>query len=326
MLLICLVNMGMAANGISLLSTKQLRQEGKLDIAEAKRQGKVVATDGTITGSIDSTKEYYRARNVTDINLLPTKHDGNAISDNVNLSGLVAVRPWRSSVILNDLETHLDAGDVDSYGGSGTAVNDLTDNNKDATLVGGVGFSDFYWTLDGSDDYIRSANLYSAIGNPDTFSQGVWIYPTAEGVVCQISSTATPGVAYHFSSMEIIESVGDPIPYFGLWNGTGITSDSGSAISYNTWWHMAQTYDAATNSMKGYINGSEVASATVSFDSPHDDGATTLYHLFGAATITNMGDGSYYNGRMSEIRIYNGVLSATDVQENFNATKTRYGY
>ena len=33
-----------------------------------------------------------------------------------------------------------------------------------------------------------------------------------------------------------------------------------------------------------------------------------------------------YNGRMSEIRIYNGVLSAADVQENFNATKTRYGY
>jgi hypothetical protein len=39
-----------------------------------------------------------------------------------------------------------------------------------------------------------------------------------------------------------------------------------------------------------------------------------------------MGDGSYYNGRMSEIRIYNGELSAADVQENFEATKTRYGY
>ena len=316
----------MASNGISTLSTKQLRQEGKLDIAEAKRQGRVVATDGTITGSIDSTKEYYRTHNVADLNLLPTKYSNNDAVDNVNLSGLVSSRPYRSSVILNDLDVHLDAGDKDSYGGSGTAVTDLTSNSLNATLVNGVTFSDFYWTLDGSDDYIRSANLYSTIGNPDTFSQGVWIYPTAEGVVCQISSTTTPGVSYHFSNMEIIESAGDPIPHFGLWNGTGITSDSGSAISYNTWWHMAQTYDAATNSMKGYINGSEVASATVSFNSPHDDSETTQYHLFGAATITNMGDGSYYNGRMSEIRIYNGVLSAADVQENFNATKTRYGY
>jgi len=316
----------MSANGLSLLSTKQLRQEGKLDIAEAKRQGRVVATDGTITGSIDSTKEYYRTHNVADLNLLPTKYSGNNIVDNTNLSGLVSSRPYRSSVILNELDVHLDAGDKDSYSGSGTAVTDLTSNSLNATLVNGVGFSDFYWTLDGTNDYIRSANLHGTIASPDTFSQGVWIYPTAEGVVCQIANTATPGVSSHFSTIESIESVGDPVPRCGLWNGTGITSDSGSAISYNTWWHMAQTYNAATNTMKGYINGSEVASATVSFDSPSDGGATTLYHLFGAATITNMGDGSYYNGRMSEIRIYNGELSAADVLENFNVTKTRYGY
>src|SRR5210317_2159406 len=316
----------MSANGLSLLSTKQLRQEGKLDIAEAKRQGRVVATDGTITGSIDSTKEYYRTHNVADLNLLPTKYSNNDVVDNTNLSGLVSSRPYRSSVILNDLDVHLDAGDKDSYSGSGTAVTDLTSNSLNATLVGGVGFTDFYWTLDGTNDYIRSANLFSTIGNPDTFSQGVWIYPTAEGVVCSITNSATPEVAYHFSSMEIIESAGDPVPYFGLWNGAGITSDSGSAISYNTWWHMVQTYAAATNSMKGYINGSEVASATVSFDSPHDDGESTQHHLFGATDGTNMGDGSYYNGRMSEIRIYNGELSAADVLENFNVTKTRYGY
>jgi len=213
----------MSANGISTLSTKELKQLGKLDIAEAKRQGKTVAVDGTITGSIDSTKEYYRTHNVADLNLLPTKYSGNDVVDNSNLSGLVASRPYRSSVILNDLDVHLDAGDKDSYGGSGTAVTDLTSNSLDATLVGGVGFSDFYWTLDGSDDYIRSANLYGTIGNPDTFSQGVWIYPTAEGVVCQISSTTTPGVNYHFANMEIIESAGDPVPHFGIWNGTGIT-------------------------------------------------------------------------------------------------------
>ena len=81
----------MSANGLSLLSTKQLRQEGKLDIAEAKRQGRVVATDGTITGSIDSTKEYYRTHNVADLNLLPTKYSGDDVVDNTNLSGLVVL-------------------------------------------------------------------------------------------------------------------------------------------------------------------------------------------------------------------------------------------
>ena len=313
----------MGANGISDLSTKQAKQEGKLDIAEAKRQGKTVALDGTITGSLDNTKEYYRPLNMLDINLLPTKYSGNTSADNINTAGLVQGRPWQSNIVTADLVMHLDAGDVDSYSGSGTAVNDMTDNNLDAVLVGGVGFTDYYWTLDGTDDYIRSANLYSTIGNPDTFSAGAWVYPTAAGVVLQVAGTPTPGQTYFFSALEFV-GAGSPVPNFGLWNGGGTTKDTGSALSYNTWYHMVQTYNAGTNTMKGYINGAEVASATVIFDSPHDDGLTVHHLLWGAGSATNMGDGTYYNGRMSEIRVYDRALSAADVLDNFNATRSRY--
>jgi len=84
----------MAANGISTLATKQLKQEAKLNIAEAKRQGKTVADDGTITGSVDATKPYYRSLNTLNINLLPTKYSGNTVSDNANVGGLQSGRPW----------------------------------------------------------------------------------------------------------------------------------------------------------------------------------------------------------------------------------------
>jgi hypothetical protein len=82
----------MAANGISTLANKQLKQEAKLAIAEAKRQGKVVAVDGTITGAVDPTKPYYRALNTLDINLLPTKYNVNLVVDNVG--ALQPGRPW----------------------------------------------------------------------------------------------------------------------------------------------------------------------------------------------------------------------------------------
>jgi hypothetical protein len=75
----------MAQNGISDLATKQLKQEAKLAIAEAKRQGKVVADDGTITGTVDPTKPYYRTLNVLDIDLLPTKYTDDDVTDNPNL-------------------------------------------------------------------------------------------------------------------------------------------------------------------------------------------------------------------------------------------------
>ena len=83
----------MAANGISTLSTKLSRQTAKLDIAQAKRQGKVVAANGTITGAIDSTKPYYRAKNTYDLSFLPDTYATSG-DDNANTSGLVQGRPW----------------------------------------------------------------------------------------------------------------------------------------------------------------------------------------------------------------------------------------
>jgi hypothetical protein len=96
----------MAANGISRLSTKALRQKGKLDIAQAKRQGKTVARDGTISGTANSTKPYARARNNYALADLPTQYTNNAVTDNANTGGLKQGRPWSATP----------PGDVDLYG------------------------------------------------------------------------------------------------------------------------------------------------------------------------------------------------------------------
>lgn len=85
----------MALNGISTLPTKEDRQLAKLEIAEAKRQGKIVARDGSVTGTLDPTKPWYRENNVLDITELPTVYDGNNVSDNPNLGGLQPARPWK---------------------------------------------------------------------------------------------------------------------------------------------------------------------------------------------------------------------------------------
>lgn len=84
----------MSANGIAHLTTREDRQKAKLAIAEAKRQGKTVAADGTITGSVDPTKPWYRDNNVLDITELPTQYDGNDVLDNPNVGGLQEGRPW----------------------------------------------------------------------------------------------------------------------------------------------------------------------------------------------------------------------------------------
>ena len=84
----------MAANGISSLSTKQARQVAKLALASLKRKGNTLNADGTVASGPDITKQFYRARNTSDITQLPTQYNGNNITDNPNVDGLVVGRPW----------------------------------------------------------------------------------------------------------------------------------------------------------------------------------------------------------------------------------------
>lgn len=66
----------MAANGISTLGTKELKQRAKLALAAADR-----AAAGNL-------------RAVYEISQLPTKYIGNIVEDNENIGGLIAGRPW----------------------------------------------------------------------------------------------------------------------------------------------------------------------------------------------------------------------------------------
>lgn len=83
----------MAANGISTLSTKELKQRAKLDLAQINR-----AASGNL-------------RSVYDITQLPTRYSGNDIIDNPNIGGLILGRPWISDldIIVDNIE--LENGD-----------------------------------------------------------------------------------------------------------------------------------------------------------------------------------------------------------------------
>jgi len=290
-------------NKIARFSTKEEKQQAKLQLAALDR-------------SASNRLSNY------DLSELPTYYSGNTAVNNPNTGGLITGRPWAvNTVITAGLVMSIDSALIPV----GTTLKDQTANNNDATLVGATWTKANYFELDGTNDYIRSPNLYSNIGNPDTFTAEVWVYPSDYGVVLSVTNTPTPSTSYHYSALEFTNSGGKPLPEFGIWNGTGITSDSGTALEFDAWYNMAITYNASTNTMKGYINGSQVATANVNYDSPHDDGVTAHYLLFGAGDPTNMGDGTYFDGRLGDIRVYNAELSAAQITTNYNNTKVKYG-
>jgi hypothetical protein len=103
----------MAANGISTLATKALRQQAKLDLAQTKRQA-----------GGDTSKPYYRVNNVYDITALPTQYVDNDVYNNPNPDGLLQGRPWV------DIEGITFAADIyyDNRVGTNTANGYFNDN------------------------------------------------------------------------------------------------------------------------------------------------------------------------------------------------------
>jgi hypothetical protein len=70
----------MSQNGIAHLSTKELRQKAKLDLAATERAARS------------------NARSTYDLTELPTQYHNNVIVDNPNGSGLITGRPWINTV------------------------------------------------------------------------------------------------------------------------------------------------------------------------------------------------------------------------------------
>ncbi|HEY0712280.1 MAG TPA: LamG domain-containing protein, partial [Polyangia bacterium] len=85
-------------------------------------------------------------------------------------------------------------------------------------------------------------------------------------------------------------------------------SSTAAAIADNTWTHVVATYDPAASApqKKIYLNGVLNASGTVSTALMYDTTSTGDLYLGG-------GGGQYFKGSLDDVRIFNRVLSASDV-------------
>jgi len=90
-----------------------------------------------------------------------------------------------------------------------------------------------------------------------------------------------------------------------------------SAVSTTTvFQHWVATYDSATRIMILYLNGQEVASKTLS-------GLTTYLINDSPDNLLISHTAGYHDGIIASARIYNRVLSASEITQNYN--ETRYG-
>lgn len=126
--------------------------------------------------------------------------------------------------------------------------------------------------------------------------------------------------------------MGRYLPYFSFYAGNRLyfsntvggaqqTIQTASDLSVNIWYYAVFTtsYDGANTIMKIYTNGVETATGTFAGAQGGEGG--------NSFTIGDGYDANWYrfDGFVSNVQIYNTTLSANQIQQNFNALRSRFG-
>ena len=209
----------------------------------------------------------------------------------------------------------LDAANTKSYPGSGTTWRDMSGNNITGSLTNGPTFNSANGgsiVFDGTNDSVIMADN-SAL-NTQTPSVEVWI---------KTNATNQNGFWFEKGTVNTQYSLfqeGTNIVWRQDINqeGTIIVSQYTNTATYITTSNWAQIVGTfVSGDRRTYING-----VLVNSDAQTGVVATNTGGMF----IGTYGGGGYpYNGNVAIVRVYNKVLSASEVLQNYNAQKSRFG-
>jgi len=206
-----------------------------------------------------------------------------------------------SSYITSDLVLNLDAGDNSSYGGSGTTWTDLSGEGNNGTISGATHTSGTggYFDFDGTNDYV-SFSSYSqpAYSSSSTFTWSVWVYP--------VSNSNEPIIGNRGTDLDFTKLTSNNFEYY---------SDTfGGTMTLNEWQNICITKNGT--SFTYYKNGSSIATLTSSITKP-----SKPFFIGGDNTTST----EFSDHRIAIVMVYTAALTASEVAQNFNAIKGRYG-
>ena len=107
--------------------------------------------------------------------------------------------------------------------------------------------------------------------------------------------------------------------YYGRNGGGGNINLAGSAgLSANVWYHICQTYNGIGTTAYAYLDGVAVANGDMGTNGVSNDISTL-------SSYSGTGANEPLIGKIAVAKIYNRALSATEILNNYNAQKVRFG-
>jgi len=222
---------------------------------------------------------------------------------------LAATNSQATGIATSGLVLHLDAGNAASYPGSGTTWTDLSGNGNNGTLINGPTYSSANGGVilfDGSNDYVAGS-----IPTLDTWTMSCWYLSnniTSALVFYPFSGTNVPNSGIGFGGTFDVNTQNK----WYFFDSVTSFNASSTAIIVDTWYNLTVTKSSTVYNL--YTNG------VLSVSGSGLDLSLTQYNL------GRRGNAVWYaNGRIAQSLIYNKALSASEVSQNFNALRGRFG-
>lgn len=222
------------------------------------------------------------------------------------------------AIVQDGLVLWLDANDSRSYPGTGNTWYDLSPSNNNGTLNNGVSFNSGLMQFDGSSGYV---NFGSYTPENESFTLEMvfdWSeYNTANvnflfsGNYQQFEihtggNTGTNGLRFIPAAISSGLSA----------SGDGYTLDETNIISGGPN-HVTYVWDADSSTAYLYKNGAIDTSAVLNH--------TTVKTLQALNIGRRSNDQYYFQGDVYITRLYNRALNSTEVAQNFNVSRSRFG-
>ena len=248
---------------------------------------------------------------------MPIDLNGNIIS-----STSITGSKFSNSIIGNGLVFHVDAGNKNSYLGSGATWTDLSGNGNTGTLTNGPTYNSGnggYILFDGVNDYADITDSSSLDITP-AVTIDTWVnFPTFTsygGIVAKRSEASARGNYY----LRVGNSTGQfQLGTFPSGVGHNIWITTKTDFATNTWYHLVGIISGSTH--KIYVNG-ELYSGSFGWGSGTTMVADTLNLRIGMGYDSA---GEPGNVKVSCVRIYNRALNSAEILANYYGQKSRFG-
>jgi hypothetical protein len=233
-----------------------------------------------------------------------------------------------TSLSNSGLVFHLDAGSSSSYPGTGATWKDLRGAN-DATLIGTPTYtSSIGLTFNGTNQYgtIPSVSGVTDFTNTQKYSIEIWFKPSngqpTYGEAELLEKWNKNNESRYPFTIRFNEGTGSMS--VACYDGSTYKAVVATGFPVNTWKQIVGVFDFVAKTLKIYRDGVFVESTSLV-------GINQVSNTSPIAIATRLqSDGSpssfiMFKGTIGIIRIYNVSLTDSQILQNFNANKTRFG-